>query len=264
MKKVAIAIGLWTGVVCGEMKVEVSGIRVVTEGYSSKKDAMMGEIRAFNWSSGTSVALLVKSEGAKIVSLDEKKSKLSVFADDQGTDFMKVKSQFTQDPYSFEWSEVSEDGVALGTTIESEGLPAKGAKSLVIKGELFVVTGSKFEEKKSGKLKVEKGSSFEAGDFKFKISEAGKPKWGEDPLAITLETSKDPSELQGIAFYGADGKEIESESSGSGSMGMFGKMTHTLSFSLKEKPAEIVVGVSLWTDLEVVKVPLDLKVGAGL
>ena len=177
---------------------------------------------------------------------------------------MKMKSRFSDAPYKFGWSEVSEDGVALGTTIESEGLPGKGAKNLTIKGELVVVTGSKFEETKSGKLKVEKGSSFEAGDFRFKLSEVGKPKWGEDPLAITLETSRDPADIQGIVFYGADGEVIESSSSGSGSMGMFGKMTYTVSYGLKKKPAEIVVGVSLWTDLEVVKVPLNLKVGAGL
>ena len=238
MNKIAIVTGLLTGVVCGEMKVEVSGIRVVGKGYSSKKDAMNGEIRAFNWSSGTSGAL--------------------------GTDFMKMKSRFSDAPYKFGWSEVSEDGVALGTTIESEGLPGKGAKNLTIKGELVVVTGSKFEETKSGKLKVEKGSSFEAGDFRFKLSEVGKPKWGKDPLAITLETSRDPADIQGIVFYGADGEVIESSSSGSGSMGMFGKMTYTVSYGLKKKPAEIVVGVSLWTDLEVVKVPLNLKVGAGL
>lgn len=264
IKKVAITMGLLTGVACGEMKVEVNGVRVVGKGYSSKKDAMNGELRAFNWSAGTSVALLVKSDGAKIVSLNEKKSKITVFSDDQGTDFMKVKSRFSNNPYKFEWSKVSEDGVALGTTIASDGLPAKGAKSLIIKGELVVATGSKFEEKKSEKVKPEDGGVVEVGGFSFKISNAGDPEWGEMKFQVTLSTSTDLDAIQGFVFYDQDGKKLESEDSGSGTSSFGSKTTYSKTFQFKDKPAHLVMGLNLWTDLEVVTVPIDLNVGAGL
>lgn len=264
MKKFAIAMGLLTGVVSGEMKVEVSGIRVVGKGYSSRKDAMSDEIKAFNWSSGTSVALLVKSDGAKIVSLNEKKSKITVFADDKGTDFMKVKSRFSNQPCKFEWSEVSEDGVALGTTIASPGLPAKGAKSLIIKGELIVATGSKFEEKKSGKVKPVDDAVIEVGGYSFNVVKTGDPKWGEMKFQLTLSTSDDLETIQGIVFYDQDGEKLEAQDSGSGTSSFGSKTTYSKTFQFKKKPAELVVGLNLWTDLKVITLPVDLNVGAGL
>ena len=264
MKKITIAMGLVTGVVFGEMSVESIGVRVVGKGYSSKEDAMSDEIRAFNWSAGTSVALLVKSDGAKIVSLDEAKSKITVFTDDQETDFMKVKSRFSNAPCKFEWSEVSEDGAALGTTISSQGLPAKGAKSLMIKGELVVATGSKFAEKKSAKVKPVDGGLIEVEGVSFKMSSVGDPKWGEMKFQITLNTSDDLKVIQGFVFYDQDGKELEFQDAGSGTSSFGRKTTYSRTFQFKKNPTELVVGLKFWTDLEVVTLPIDLKVGVGL
>jgi hypothetical protein len=37
-----------------------------------------------------------------------------------------------------------------------------------------------------------------------------------------------------------------------------------VSFSLKKKVDKIVLAVDAWSDLEVVKIPFDFKIGAGL
>ena len=47
-------------------------------------------------------------------------------------------------------------------------------------------------------------------------------------------------------------------------MGFFGKRTYTVTFNLKRKVDQIVLGLDRWTDLEKVQVPFDVKIGAGL
>ena len=177
---------------------------------------------------------------------------------------MKTKNRFSNKAYDFEWSSVSEDGVALGTTIATSGLPTKGAKSLIVKGELVVATGSKLEEKKSEKVKPEDGGVVEVGGFSFKISDAGDPDWGDMKFQVTLSTSTDLDAVQSFAFYDQDGKKVESKNTGSGSSSFGAKATYSRTFQLKTKPDQLVVGLNVWTDLEVVTVPIDLNVGVGL
>lgn len=264
MKKVFLAMGLLVGMAGAEVNLEVNGVRVVGDGYKAKADAGNAELRPFNWTKGTSLSLLLTTKDLSIVGLNEKESKLTVLADDQGTDFMKVKSRFSRNPYKFGWISVSQDGKALGTTVETEGTPAKGARQLVVKGELVVTTGSTFEKEQSGTVPVKEGTKVEVGGYKFKISEVNKPKFGDAKLSITLETNQDMDRLKGISFFDESGKELEADPSGSSSMGFGAKMTYTRTYQLKKKVDEIEVGVLKWTDLKDVKVPVDLSVGVGL
>lgn len=266
MKKMVVAMALMAVWAQGEVKLEVNGLRVVGKGYSaeSDEDAMNAEIRAFNWSPGTSVSLLFTAGELSIVALNEKESKITSLTDDKGTDFSKAKSRFSNEPYKFGWSNVSKDGKALGTTIEANGVPAKGAKSLIIKGEVVVTTGSKTEKVQSGTVALKEGTTFEVGGFTFKIKRVEEPKFGDSKVSVTLETSKNMDALKEVIFLDESGEKIESEQRGSGSFGFGGKMTYSRSFGLKKKVSEVEIGLLKWTDLKQVKVPLDLTLGVGL
>lgn len=247
-----------------EVKVEVAGLQVTAAGYLAEGADQHDRLRAFNWHAGTRVGLLVTSSDKTIVGLKEGQSKIETMTDDQGTDFFKAKGRFGRKSVELDQSSESDDGKALLIHVESAGIPKKGAKTLTMKGELVVSLASKSKLIKSDLGALEKGGKLVVGDHAFKLVRVAKPSFGDDPLEIRLESSVSHKDFKGFHFYDVEGNEIESDRRGSGSMGMLGKRTYSVSFSLKKKVDQIVLGLDTWTDLEVVKLPLDFKIGAGL
>lgn len=266
MKKAFVILGLAAGFASAQVDVSVAGVQVVGKGYTSDSEEkkMQADLRAFNWHSGTRIALLVTSKDKAIVNVDKDGSQVTALADEKGTDFTKAKGKFGRSGAKFGFPDFSDDQKAMMVDVESAGIPAKGTKELRLKGELAISMASKSELKKSEAVELKKGAKVVVGEHTFEVTEAGKPDWGEDPLSVAFKSSVSHKDFKEVIFYDADGNVIESRRSSSGSMGMFGKKTYTVTFNLKKKVDKIILGLDEWSDLEVVKVPLDLKIGTGL
>ena len=267
MKALFCILGLAAGVAAAQVEVSVAGIRVVGKGYRAEQEDQKfkgDKLRAFNHFAGTSVGLLITSKEKVIVGLDEDGSKITIFGDSQGTDFTKANGLFGREGAKFGFSDQSDDKMALMTEVESGGLPAKGTKEIILKGELMVSVASKSVLTKSELVDAKKGAKVVVGIHSFEIDELGKPDWGKDPLSITLKSSVNHKDFKAFKFFDAEGKEIESKRAGSSSMGIFGKRTYGVTFNLKRKVDQIVLGLDGWTDLEKVQVPFDVKIGTGL
>ena len=256
--------GLVAGVASGEVKVELAGLQVTAKGYVPKGENEFNSLRAFNRQLGTKVGLLVTSSDKAIVKLDEEKSKVTVFSDDQETDLIKVKGRFGRKSGVFRMTSEAKDGKAIITHVESSGVPKKGAKNLTLKGGLVVSLASKSKEVRSELTVLKKGEKLVLGEDAFEINSLGKPDWGDDPIQVELKSSVSYKDFKGFHFYDSEGNKVESKRSGSGSMGIFGKRTYTVSFNLKKKVDKIVLAVDEWSDLEIVKIPFDFTIGAGL
>ena len=256
--------GLVAGVASGEVKVELAGLQVTAKGYVPKGENEFNSLRAFNRQLGTKVGLLVTSSDKAIVKLDEEKSKVTVFSDDQETDLIKVKGRFGRKSGVFRMTSEAKDGKAIITHVESSGVPKKGAKNLTLKGGLVVSLASKSKEVRSELTVLKKGEKLVLGEDAFEINSLGKPDWGDDPIQVELKSSVSYKDFKGFHFYDSEGNKVESNRSGSGSMGIFGKRTYTVSFNLKKKVDKIVLAVDEWSDLEIVKIPFDFTIGAGL
>ncbi|MFT6862941.1 MAG: hypothetical protein ACJAVK_001502 [Akkermansiaceae bacterium] len=258
--------GMALGVASGQLDVSVAGLQVVGEGYTPEvaDKEMFQELRAFNWKAGTKVALLVKSKGKTIIGMDEEGSTVTVFSDDKGTDFTKVKRRFSNKSVGFGFPRLSEDGKALMAEVETAGIPQKGSQSIILKGELLVSVASESSLSKSVVTEVKKGAKLTVGKQSFEVAKAGKPDWGDDPWSIELKSNVSHKDFKAFKFYDAKGEEIKADQNGSGSMGMFGKRSYTVTFNLAKKVEKIILGLDGWTDLEVVKVPFEVTVNAGL
>lgn len=266
MKFTICFLSLVLGVATAQVEVSVSGLQVVGPGYvpEGEDNKMMDELQAFNGFSGTKVGVLVKTKEKSIVNLDQEKSKVTVFGDETGTDLTKAKARFSSGKVDFGFPDVSKDGKALMLEIGSAGVPAKGAQNIILKGELVVGMASKSELVKSEVTELKEGAVLVSGKHSFTVKKFGKPEWGDDPFGISLTSNVSYEDFKAVKFYDAEGKEIEADRTSSGSMGVFGKRNYSVSYSLKKKVAQIVLGLDGWTDLEEVKVPFDFKVGAGL
>jgi hypothetical protein len=237
-----------------EAKVTVrpAGVTLIWE--QGDKDAFDHQA-VLNSQKPVALALYVEAENKKIVSFDADKSKLTSITDDQGT---KIKGSVAHFP------RIAKDGSAAFIEVRGEDPVSPQAETLFVKGVLKLAVASKTEAKRSKVVEAKKGSKVElAENLVFEISEAGKPGWGDDPFALTLKIKRDIPEVAKVRFFDGEGKQIEASRSGSSRGGFFNKVTVTRDYNLKRKVDKISVEVDLWTDLEEIMVPFDVKVGVG-
>ena len=235
------------------VKTEVAGLRIVKKPYKGAQS-----LRAFNWFAGTTVSILLVSDQPGLINLDVKKSSLTRFADDKGTDLLK-KPKFGGFFGSF--PKLSEDRKACVLEIKSSELPSKGAKTILVKGSAALTYATGKITKKTEKIGVAQGSSFQVGDLKFKLTKVGKPQWGRDyQMAVTLETNQDIKSVAAYRFLDSKGKEIKSHRSTW--MSSFGKSS--LTFNLKRKVAVFTMELDMWQGMKSVSVPFELSVSVGL
>ena len=245
----------------GKIKVEAVGLHINKAPYLGDKDFA----RPMEPTPGTLVSVLVVLDEGGIIRLDSNKSKLAKFADDKGTDLLAAKpagDSFNSGPIGA-FPKISKDQKAILVDLQAAAAPAAGAKSLTLEGSLSFTVGKDQEAVKQEKVAARKDASFKVGGLEFKIKEAGKNEFGDDPMRISLE-SKDGLKVAKIRFFDSAGTEIESRLDSHGVMSMGDEATHSWDFALKKLVQTVTVEVAVWKKVTVVDVPLKLGVSAGL
>jgi hypothetical protein len=255
-------------------KVEVRGIRVVGPAYGRGMEGL----RAFNWTEGTTVALLVTVPAGGLVSINSEKTQLTKLADDKGTDLTAGEEPMVGMHMGMT-PQVSADGKACLVEVNGKRVPAKGAAAIMASGTVTLKCGSKKETAKQENVALKVGSKITAGPMTFEISRVGKPQFffemtGPDEskpattpaekFEVTLRTNQDCSNIASIAFLDAAGKDLGAKPSSSSSMGMPGMMTVEKSFVLPKKVDTATISITYWADLKEVVVPFDVKATLGL
>ncbi|MBN1417882.1 MAG: hypothetical protein JXP34_03850 [Planctomycetes bacterium] len=245
----------------GGRAVEVRGLRITGPGLSEN------ELRPFNWTEGTTVALLVRTPGGAIIALDEDGSALETFSDDKGTDLLAAKRSggFSPDP-GYGRAEIAGDGKACLLEVSSTGLPAEGARTLRLKGALAVKVADGRKTFRQQKVAAKEGTAIQAGPIPLAIEKVGPPDWGGDDakLAVTLSAKQDLAEIAGIRFLDAKGKEIPSSRSGTSSMSMGERKSVSWTYDLNEKATSFTIEITYWIDVREIRIPYALEVGVGL
>jgi len=266
MKKIFVLIGLVAALTAKmnaqETTVEARGIRVVGEGYG--EGDFNQELRPFNWSKGTTVAMLIQYPKGGLIEISKDESKFTEFSDDKGTKLDAVKSKFSRESVSFSFPTIAKDGKAAMVQAVVAGLPAKGATTLSLKGTIAAVVGSKKETVKSEAAMLKKGSTFKVGGLTLKVEEVGKPDFGDAALSVTLDVKGDLDKVASWTFLKPDGSKIETKEAGSSSMSFGASKQISMDFNLEEKVETAILQLELWLDREVVKIPVDLKVSVGM
>ena len=248
-----------------DVSVEAYGLRVVGPLPKTVADE---RLRAFNWSSGTTVSLLITAPGGGLVQFDHKNSALTKFIDAKGNDLLpaptKEAKTFGQPGFSL-FPNISSDGKACVLEVTGQSIPAKDAGSIKLEGTLTLQIAKEKKEFVLKDIAVKKDSKLTAEKTELVIEKAGKPEWGDEPLGITLRShNTDLDEVAEIKFFKADGTEIKARRTGSSKMGILGAMTVDWDYALKEAADAVTVKIYLWADLQKKKVPFILNVDVGL
>lgn len=232
-----------------DVAVEPAGMKIVWKSLKKEFDGF----QTYNTSEGVYVTLAVRGGDKGIIKFDKDKSKVSV---SDGTSDLEGKFGM--------WNKISKDGKAMRVEVQTEKLPAVTAATLKLDGKLEVMVASKTETRATEAQEFKKGDKVELKDgFKFKITKIGKPKWGDDPLSVTLEWKRKVPELAAVRFFDAGGKEIKSSAGGSSWGGLMGNYTVAKTYNLKSKADVLKIEMDLWVDVETITVPVNLVVGPG-
>ncbi len=243
----------------GSVTVELVGLEI-TKPAPQKSE---GGGRVISGNEGVRLKLRLIDEGESIVAIDEKASKVSVFADDKGTDLTNAKGGgggFGLSPFSAH--KFGAEPLSM-VEVQQPGVPVRGATKLQLKGELVVIraSGEKTAEQKN--LALKKDSKITVGPVPLIVEEIRDSGFGEMKLTVTLSTDKPLDAIKKIEFADASGKAVEQEQMGSGSFGFGGKTTYQRTIGLAKKLDKATVRITHHDKMETVKVPLELEFGVG-
>ncbi|NLS95310.1 MAG: hypothetical protein GXX96_24480 [Planctomycetaceae bacterium] len=244
------------------------GVTVTPQGLRIVKPAPpeQDKLRAFNWSPGTSVSLLVSAPQGGLIAVDSEASKLTMFLDDKRTDLRKEESGqqgFGPSSGFGMMPSISDDGKYCSIDVEAPRVPTAGATRVAVAGELALSVASQKKDFTAEGVALKKGTKVKAGQIPFTITAVGKPDWGDAPLAVTLEAKQELDAVADIQFFDASGTKIESERSSEGSMGFGEKVTVTQTYNLGKKVDSCDITVTYWADRKKLVVPFKLVLGLG-
>ncbi|HEX6737690.1 MAG TPA: hypothetical protein VF310_05455 [Vicinamibacteria bacterium] len=228
--------------------VVLGGLRIVAPGMGEEGT----EIRAFNESPGTALALFVKfSDGSGIVDIDEDKSALNVVKDDTGANLLE---EGRIGPFP----KITKDGSTGMIEVETRGRPSPGATYLVAEGTIALTSSAGTKVQKVANVKFEAGKAFKVGTANVTIGEvSAQGEYGTLSLKLPRSTLLSIKEFR---FKDAKGQAVAADRMGSGWMGEDAEVSFRIPADLKAANLELEV----WQNLKEQTVPFNVKVGLSL
>ena len=262
-----VSVAVWTlagaGTASGQtdngVSVEARGLRIVQKGYGEN----MSGVRPFNWSPGTTVALLLRRPAGNIIEVDLDASTLDQFTDDRGTNLLQeAENSFGRTGFGHS-ADLSDDGKAAMIEVTGGTVPGPNAKSLKAAGTLSLITASGSKSVKVGEVTFAEDESFKVGDATFTVKSAKPSQWQDDVYEVTFRTPDNVDAIAELTFE-REGQAVESRRSMTSRMGMGDDVTTQWTYSFEDKLESANVAADVWVGLETHDVPFDIDVGLGL
>ena len=234
MKKLGLTVAAVAPMV-GKAKfksLRLAGVRIVTPSPDQK-------VRAFNWSAGTSIALIGELPGA-VISADE--GKIETFTLNNGQNLLSSK-KWDQKPRSIN---LSDDGAWLSFEIQSDQLPEPGATSIkMLKGEIVCMAAGSSKVVDLAFAKIEQGEK--SAHYGAEITEISESKYNKGKKQITIRFELKRDLIKEVTFFDKDGIQLKSKKNGHSWSGGKGTLTLLCDDALS---ADSVVKLELFTDLK--------------
>lgn len=226
----------------------MAGIRVVREGIGADGS----ELRAFNWSSGTDLEVFVRlgRPNEFIVEVDDDESVVENFADDAG-------GGLAQGAEVDSFPKVAADGSAAMVTLSSDAVPAAGATSVTVSGQLAITTSTGSKVQKIPSVKLESAKTFKLGTAVVTIDDVSAD---TERTAFTLTMTRATRNLiKAIVFKNAKGEVLDVSANGYSIMNETAQLMYSGPGGLTVATLE----VDLWQNLKVRKAPFKITATLG-
>ena len=233
----------------GKSTVHLAGLRIVGPGSGLNGT----ELQAFHQRSGTTLALIVQApENKKIVEVDDDKSSLTEFLDDQELNLLD----------GVDWGgfpKVSEDGRSALIEVSSKIRPSPNAVQIRAKGTIRLRTASAMITEEIEALKLKVGAQVRVRDETIEVM---KVQAEDNGLTLVLQISREfMDNMKDIRFFTMGGDPVEIWGTGSFTFGNASQMEYNC--DINSVPEALRVEIDLWQELETLDVPFKIKSGLG-
>ncbi len=247
-------------------KIEVKGVRIVSDGYGGTG---MGSLQPFNSFTGTSVSCQAILPQGGIIKFDKDNSRLDKFVDNVGTN-LKNDQNSSGDGFGMMRSgfgmmhPISSDKKAILFELNGPDLPAKKATSIKASGYITLKTATKKKTFKIDHFALKVGSKAEFSGMQLAIAEIGKSVWGDSGVSVVFTSSSDISKIADVGFYNSKGEQIKSSRAGTSVQTLGNKKTYQITYSIQKQPDTVNLSITCWEDMKAVKIPFHFTTSIGL
>ncbi len=230
--------------------VHLAGVRIAGPGYGRNGT----ELQPFHQTSGTTLALVVEApDNRKIVEVDDDKSALTAFKDDQGNSLL-------DDVRWGGFPKISEDGRFALVEVSSKTRPSPGSLQIYSQGTVHMVVAASSVTRKIDNLNLHAGAKATLPE---EIMQVTKVQMEDNNLLLVVQISRKLNEnMRDIRFYTAAGELIEVHGQGTLSFGNAAQMEFYL--DMKMIPDTLQVEIDLWQEKEVLDISFELNAGLGI
>lgn len=204
------------------------------------------QMRAFNWSAGTTMAVLIESQDRFFVDYDRSASEILAYVDDVGSD---LKGEYREGKlHGSEISKVeySTDRRAALLHFFGSGEPAANASSVRVTGKLKLWHAASKKTYRQQEVRLATGENLHIGSLMMTLGEVRQPAGGRSALSVELESDHWLSPIANLRFLDEDGTEIEARRTGysHGRAGPTGNASWT--YHLKRKATLVTIEIEEW------------------
>jgi hypothetical protein len=238
-----------------EPTVSLAGLQVVFD--DGEKD--FDGFKTFNTTKGYNVALIVRSEGKKMVDFDDDKATIMVGGSKTDCSFFNNMA-FSDNRLAMRLEFRTEEPVKM----DADG-------KLKVEGGLPITLATGKAETRSAPFALEVGTkvTFPGGGKdlpELKVKSVGKSDYNDDEFEIEFSTNRQLDDYAGFLFYSKDGTPIKAERGGSSWMGGFlgSKGSGDVSYRFKAMPTDLILAVETWTGREEINLKVDFTAGLAL
>jgi len=227
--------------------VSAAGIRIVGVGLGANGS----ELRAFNESPGTVVALAVQApRGSGIVQIDSRASQVDAFSDDKGQSLLE-EARIGSFP------KIAEDGSAAIVEVEVRARPSAGTTAVTVQGSIAMTLAGGSKPTRATGVRLVQDQTFKVGTATMSIGEVSVD---EEATKITLSLTRSVlTNIREVRFFDAKNAPIEGRRTGSG---YFNEKAE-LRLEAKTKEKTIAIEFELWQNLRQIKAPFSVQAGLG-
>jgi hypothetical protein len=198
-------------------------------------------------------------KGRTILGLKTEAFALESLADDKGTnlaagDVARLGS----------WPELSEDRHRIAFSLETEKMPAAGAREIRIKAKVVVLCGAEPKTGQAKDVKLAEGTEVSVGALKAVLQNVSEETSdGKPARSVEFQSEQSFAAIQKVAFLDAEGKPIESSEYGSSTGSDGDKTVYGKTWLVVTEAEQVTIEVTWFDKVEEIVLPADFKVGVG-
>jgi hypothetical protein len=212
--------------------------------------------------SGVEMTLVLDMPQQEILSIDGSKAAITC-ADDKGTDLL-VKNPKSLGRPGLEEAGLAADGHSAKLVLRTYFSPAESATQISLKGTIGVSCGINLKKIRQQNVSLSIGSKFQLGSIEFEVRAPQSRARDVNNVGVEFSSHSVLRAIKTLRFLDASGKEIKSESTGSGMNSDGHTRTEFRDYAVFGQASTVTIEADLFTDSQTIQVPIDLKLGVGV